>query len=316
MATNLVNNNISSIKIQGKQYNIKSIPFHGTEAEWNESSYVPKAGELIIYDTDATYDYYRFKIGDGTANVNALAFAEFYELPAAASTLGGVKSGGDVTITDGIITVTDDSHNHIIANVDGLSDALNGKVPTARTVNGKALSSNITLTASDVGADASGAAASALTSAKEYTDASVAELEPLVGTTDDITPVQVGEAVLAGRPVSLTHTDNTYGTLVANHWTITGLGYAVLSASTVYYNGNYIAYVLVGNLDSGGWGSIFTVVAEQDKVTEAIATAKSEAIGTANDHTDEEIKEVKSLITELDNTKIEVMHSDNVLIFY
>jgi hypothetical protein len=40
---------------------------------------------------------------------------------------------------------------------------LSGKVPTTRTVNGKALSADITLTASDVGADAAGAAAAVQT---------------------------------------------------------------------------------------------------------------------------------------------------------
>jgi len=43
-------------------------------------------------------------------------------------------------------------------------------VPQTRTVNNKALSSNITLTASDVGADASGAASTAETNAKNYAD--------------------------------------------------------------------------------------------------------------------------------------------------
>lgn len=41
------------------------------------------------------------------------------------NTPGLVQSGGDVTITDGIITVNDDSHNHTIANVDGLQTELN-----------------------------------------------------------------------------------------------------------------------------------------------------------------------------------------------
>lgn len=43
-------------------------------------------------------------------------------------------------------------------------------VPTSRTVNGKALSSDITLTAVDVNADAEGSADAALTSAKSYAD--------------------------------------------------------------------------------------------------------------------------------------------------
>lgn len=50
-----------------------------------------------------------------------------YTLPSAGTSLGGVKSGGDVTISNGVITVNDDSHNHTIANVDGLQTALNGK---------------------------------------------------------------------------------------------------------------------------------------------------------------------------------------------
>lgn len=47
------------------------------------------------------------------------------------TTLGMVKQGGDVTIASGVITVNDDSHNHVISNVDGLQDALNAKATPA-----------------------------------------------------------------------------------------------------------------------------------------------------------------------------------------
>ena len=50
---------------------------------------------------------------------------------AAGASLGLVKTGGDVTISDGVITVNDDSHNHTIANVDGLQSALDGKAPSS-----------------------------------------------------------------------------------------------------------------------------------------------------------------------------------------
>ena len=53
-----------------------------------------------------------------------------YSLPSAGSSLGGVKTGGDVTINAGIITVNDDSHNHIIDNIDDLRDELNSKSNT------------------------------------------------------------------------------------------------------------------------------------------------------------------------------------------
>ena len=46
-------------------------------------------------------------------------------------------------------------------------------VPVSRTVNGKVLSADIILYASDVGADISGSAENALNSAKAYTDAAI-----------------------------------------------------------------------------------------------------------------------------------------------
>lgn len=46
---------------------------------------------------------------------------------AAGSSLGLMKSGGDLTIADGVATVNDDSHDHVISNVDGLQSALDAK---------------------------------------------------------------------------------------------------------------------------------------------------------------------------------------------
>lgn len=62
--------------------------------------------------------------------------ANNYTLPSAGTNLGGVKSGGDVTITSGVITVNDDSHNHAISNIDGLQSALDGKATSGHNHNG------------------------------------------------------------------------------------------------------------------------------------------------------------------------------------
>lgn len=65
----------------------------------------------------------------GWYKLPAKAFSDtIYTLPAAGSALGGVKSGGDVTISDGVISVNDDSHNHIMSNIDGLGDALDDRI--------------------------------------------------------------------------------------------------------------------------------------------------------------------------------------------
>lgn len=61
--------------------------------------------------------------------------------PGAAGTgLGFVKTGGDVTISDGVITVNDNSHAHTIGNITGLQTALDAKIATSAkgTANGVA----------------------------------------------------------------------------------------------------------------------------------------------------------------------------------
>ena len=57
--------------------NIKTriIHKHDTEENWNKATnFIPRQGEIIVYDVDATHTYERFKIGDGVSNVNTLPF--------------------------------------------------------------------------------------------------------------------------------------------------------------------------------------------------------------------------------------------------
>ena len=53
---------------------------------------------------------------------------------AAGSGLGLVKSGGDVTITNGVINVNDNSHGHIIENIEGLQDELDSKADASQGI--------------------------------------------------------------------------------------------------------------------------------------------------------------------------------------
>ena len=92
-------------------------------------------------------------------------------------------------------------HSHAIADVSNLQETLDAKVPTSRTVNGRALSENITLSASDVGADASGSADAALTNAQNYTDA---EIAAWVG--DKTVSVQIDAAIASKADSDHTHT--------------------------------------------------------------------------------------------------------------
>lgn len=48
---------------------------HDIEINWNKAiNFIPKAGEIIIYDADANNTYSRIKIGDGVKTVSALDF--------------------------------------------------------------------------------------------------------------------------------------------------------------------------------------------------------------------------------------------------
>lgn len=87
---------------------------------------------------------------DGQHGTYYLDYSNFTNLPSPVITLGGDASGS-VTLTSlgsGTLTVTivDDSHNHVIGNVDGLQTALDAKAPltspaflTSATLDGAAL---------------------------------------------------------------------------------------------------------------------------------------------------------------------------------
>lgn len=51
-----------------------------TEAHWDLAvNFIPRLGEIIIYNTDNTHPFFRFKVGDGTTTVANLPFASGYQ---------------------------------------------------------------------------------------------------------------------------------------------------------------------------------------------------------------------------------------------
>lgn len=52
-------------------------PKHDTEENWAKiaADFIPKRGEIILYDIDSNFDYERIKIGDG---ITTLANLQFY----------------------------------------------------------------------------------------------------------------------------------------------------------------------------------------------------------------------------------------------
>lgn len=147
-----------------------------TAAEWVENaSFVGLKGEVLL-----EVDTRKIKVGDGTTTYEKLAYVnltpeEVQALITAANhshsnkaildattasftdalktKLDGIAAGANKTIVDSAMSAT--STNPVQNKV--VKAELDGKVPTTRKVNGKALSSDITLSAGDVSAIAANA---------------------------------------------------------------------------------------------------------------------------------------------------------------
>ena len=64
-----------------KIFNGRIVNKHDTAENWAKAtSFIPKQGEIIVYDADANYDYERFKIGDGETVVSSLPFADDHKV--------------------------------------------------------------------------------------------------------------------------------------------------------------------------------------------------------------------------------------------
>ena len=56
--------------------NLRIISTHDTAQRWEKlTEFVPRAGEIIIYDSDDKVPYARFKVGDGKTLLKDLPFS-------------------------------------------------------------------------------------------------------------------------------------------------------------------------------------------------------------------------------------------------
>lgn len=99
------------------------------DAKFTDTTYLPfegakenERGGIGLVPAPGPSDVASYLRGDGTwAEIEKVTIGE------AGENLGVVKTGGNVTIAGGIITVNDNGHAHTIANVTGLQDALDDK---------------------------------------------------------------------------------------------------------------------------------------------------------------------------------------------
>jgi len=82
------------MKMSEKIINSRIIQKHDTEENWLKAvNFIPKKGEIIVYDIDSTHTQERFKIGDGVTLVTNLPFQK-------GAAIVKEASGTTVSITD------------------------------------------------------------------------------------------------------------------------------------------------------------------------------------------------------------------------
>lgn len=111
-------------------------------------------------------------------------------------------------------------------------------------------------------------------------DAAKEELAPLVGTTAEVTPAQVAEAVTSGRPVAITHTEAPFGSIQYCYFNVSEAMGVTLSTGVVDYIGGRIIIGLYGYIATGEWSlDVSSVIAEKDDIPDAVVNPTSASVG-------------------------------------
>lgn len=109
-------------------------------------------------------------------------------------------------------------------------------------------------------------------------------ITPLTGTTADVTPRQVHQAILAGTPVVVKYTDGTYGELSFTNFNVANEFMMIVSQTIVYYRDSYVLAELAGSL-GGEWFFYSTPLARTDDIPKKTSQLTNDS-GFLTDHQD------------------------------
>ena len=90
--------------------------------------------------------------------------------------------------------------------------------------------------------------------------------EQLSGTTDELTPTQVYNAVSAGIPVKVQYLDGTYGLLSFTAFAVAESLNVIASNMIAYFNDLYILAELFGDKSNNEWGFNVTTLAQKTDI--------------------------------------------------
>ena len=99
--------------------------------------------------------------------------------------------------------------------------------------------------------------------------------EQLTGTTNELTPTQVYDAVSAGIPVKVQYTDSTYGLISFTAFNVAESINVIVSDTIAYGNGVYMLCELFGDKSDNVWGFNITTLAQKTDIPTALPTPHS-----------------------------------------
>lgn len=97
--------------------------------------------------------------------------------------------------------------------------------------------------------------------AEEVGALSADDLAPLTGTTRELTPSQVQDAVLAGRPVVVQYTDSEYGVLKFTNFNLAPSNSLIASVAIIQLSSSWVVYALYGYTLNQQWTQGITQMA-------------------------------------------------------
>lgn len=175
-------------------FNTRIILKHDIEAHWNlATGFIPRKGEIVIYDADESHAYPRFKIGDGSTTVGNLPFMgeltsddeEASEpTPLDADTLGGHNA--DYFATKEAVGAA------VLYTSQNLTEGQKAQARLNIGITGTSSDANVTKENVEAALGYTPADADDMTDAQD----SIALLTPIISTTD----ITAGSAASGGRP--------------------------------------------------------------------------------------------------------------------
>lgn len=153
--------------------------------------------------------------------------------------------------------------NENVANTYSVLQESGAEMPQSRNTN------NLAETAASIKAVLYGKAQTLTEAQKSQARQNVGVLEPLIGSTSNITPAQVSAALLEGRTVVLSHTDATYGVIYFTGFVDAPIVDAVLSSGLQSNNESLMCLRLVGYKSDNYWFFGLTSVATSDDIPSA-----------------------------------------------